>query len=122
MIIGTGVDIERIDRFRGMNRDKNKAFFSRVFTPKEIDYCFSKKSPEQHLAVRFAAKEAAIKALHHVPKFKTIDFFQIEVQQSSVGAPFIHVPKKKELRQIIIHLSMSHADEYVVAFVVVERK
>ncbi|HLC19458.1 MAG TPA: holo-ACP synthase [Candidatus Nanoarchaeia archaeon] len=122
MIIGTGVDIERIKRFHGMDRKKDKTFFNRIYTSAELNYCFSKKNPAQHLAVRFAAKEAVIKALHHVANFKPVDFSKIEVEQSSTGAPFIQVQNKKELRQIMIHLSMSHCDEYAMAFVIVETK
>ena len=110
-ICGTGVDIESIARFRGMERKKDKRFFSRIYTKSELDYCFSKKDPAQHLAVRFAAKEAVVKALHQQRPFT-----DIEVRLHKSGAPFVHVKKSSKR----IHLSMSHCDEYAVAYVIAE--
>src|SRR5258706_899697 len=59
-----GVDIEEVKRFEKLLR--NKRFLNRVFTKEEIAYCFSKKNQAQHFAVRFAAKEAVLKAMGQV--------------------------------------------------------
>ena len=59
--MGLGVDIEDIDRFRKLDLYEDKGFFSKIYTGDEISYCFSKDSPAQHLAVRFAGKEAVVK-------------------------------------------------------------
>ena len=56
-----GVDIESISRFKNLKRDKSRHFLEKIFTQNELNYCFSKKVPSPHLAVRFAAKEAAEK-------------------------------------------------------------
>ena len=57
-----GVDIESISRFNELDRKKNKSFLDKIYSEKELDYCYSHKNYAQHLAVRFAAKEAIFKA------------------------------------------------------------
>ena len=54
-----GVDIEDIERFKG----KSEEFLHRVFTDLELEYCLKFSKPESHLAARFCAKEAVVKAL-----------------------------------------------------------
>jgi len=44
-ILGIGVDVESIDRFRNRLKGKNKKFYERIFTPLELEYCFNKKDP-----------------------------------------------------------------------------
>jgi holo-[acyl-carrier protein] synthase len=58
---GIGVDIESIERFVKLDRAKDSRFLAKIFTEKELDYCFKYKSPAEHLAVRYAGKEAVIK-------------------------------------------------------------
>jgi len=62
--IGIGVDIEDVNRFTKLGG--NKAFLKKVFTQNELDYCFSKKVAAPHLAVRYAGKEAVVKALYNM--------------------------------------------------------
>jgi len=63
MIYGVGIDIVAVKRLRDAHEKWGMRFFERIYTRKEIDYCFSKKDPFPSLAVRFAAKEAVIKAI-----------------------------------------------------------
>ena len=60
-ILSIGVDIESVDRFK--EHDKNGSFLKRIFTNKELEYCFSFTDFAQHLAVRYSGKEAVVKAL-----------------------------------------------------------
>ena len=53
-----GVDIEDIGRFRKLDQKSSGVFLKKVYTKNELDYCFQKSVPAQHLAVRFAGKEA----------------------------------------------------------------
>ncbi len=63
MIIGLGIDLVEIERIRS-NIDKHgERFLNRVFTRRELDFCMERKFPAPGLAARFAAKEAAMKAL-----------------------------------------------------------
>ena len=60
-MIGIGCDIERVNRFKAVL--KNKRFLSNIFTDGEIKYCFGKKHPEVHFAEKFVGKEAIFKAI-----------------------------------------------------------
>ena len=64
MKIACGTDIIEIDRIKQSIEDMGERFLERVYTEKEIEYCESKKGQKyQHYAARFAAKEAAFKAI-----------------------------------------------------------
>ena len=62
-IIGTGLDATEIPRVERLLVQYGDRFLHRVFTDGEIAYCRRRRSPAPHLAGRFAAKEAAMKAL-----------------------------------------------------------
>lgn len=62
-IIGLGFDATDIPRLRDVFERYGHRFLARVFTDAEIDYCTRRRDPAPHLAGRFAAKEAAMKAL-----------------------------------------------------------
>jgi len=63
MIYGIGTDIVEIKRVRDAVERWGKRFLKKIFTENEISYCYKKKDPFLHLAVRFAEKEALIKAI-----------------------------------------------------------
>src|ERR1700756_5797439 len=63
MIVGTGIDIAEVPRVAQAIRRFGDKFLRRVFTDGEIRYCDSKANREERYAARFAAKEAAMKAL-----------------------------------------------------------
>jgi holo-[acyl-carrier protein] synthase len=60
---GIGVDLVGIPRMRDVIARWDDKFLRRVFTDAEIAYCRARRDPVPHFAVRFAAKEAAMKAL-----------------------------------------------------------
>jgi holo-[acyl-carrier protein] synthase len=60
---GIGVDLAVISRIRQIVERWDERFLQRVFTEEEIAFCRRRRDPIQHFAVRFAAKEAALKAL-----------------------------------------------------------
>ena len=62
-IIGLGFDATDIPRLRDVFDRYGERFLRRVFTDVEIEYCTRRRDPVPHLAGRFAAKEAAMKAL-----------------------------------------------------------
>src|SRR5205809_4959348 len=62
-IIGIGMDATEIDRIQSTVARYGERFLRRVFTDGEIAYCTRRRNPAPHLAGRFAAKEAAMKAL-----------------------------------------------------------
>src|SRR6266851_1609603 len=62
-IIGLGLDATEIDRIADTIERYGQRFLGRVFTDDEIAYCMRRRVPAIHFAGRFAAKEAAMKAL-----------------------------------------------------------
>ena len=63
MIVGLGLDIAEIDRIEAAIKRHGAPFIERLFTPAEAAYCESHKNKYERYAARFAAKEAAMKAL-----------------------------------------------------------
>jgi holo-[acyl-carrier protein] synthase len=84
-IIGLGIDATDIPRVAEMMKRYGDRFLQRVFTEGEIAYCTRRRDPAPHLAGRFAAKEACMKALGtgHSPEIRWKD---IEVVRHD-GAP-----------------------------------
>jgi len=122
MIYGIGVDIVKTARIRTAVERWGQRFLERVFTAEEISYAYKKNDPFLSLSVRFAAKEAFIKAS---PKGQTISLTDIEISNQPDGRPLLHLRDraKKALGHInidSIHVSLSHEKEYGIACVVIE--
>lgn len=90
---------------------RSPRFLRRVFTKAEIAYCMGKKSPWQHFAVRFAAKEAVFKALG----MKDVSLLHISVARDAAGRPSVLVAGRAEPG---IALSLTHSDHYAAAVAV----
>ena len=63
MVVGIGIDLVEIARIRRLLERWRERFLERVFTPDEVAYALGRHDPAEHLAARFAAKEATLKAL-----------------------------------------------------------
>ena len=63
MIVGTGIDVLEISRMEAALARRGARFENRVFTPKEIEACRGRPAAAAQFAVRFAAKEALMKAV-----------------------------------------------------------
>jgi holo-[acyl-carrier protein] synthase len=121
MIESIGVDIIEISRVREAVSRWGETFLHKVFTNIELDYCSQKRNMYQHLAARFAAKEAMSKAL--ATGWGGVFRWQdVEVTNDKGGKPHILVygNVKKLLGNKRLHLSISHSGEHVVAVVIVE--
>jgi holo-[acyl-carrier protein] synthase len=123
MIYGIGIDIIKIDRMRSAVERWGRRFLEKVFTEQEIRYCYERSDPYPSLAVRFAVKEALIKA---IGSRVFIPLTDIEVVNSMDGAPIIraHGKLKYFLMEKSIshcHISISHERDFGIAFVVLER-
>ena len=114
---GIGVDIENISRFQGLTIEKDASFLNRLFTEKELDYCFSSGNPAEHLAARFAGKEVIIKALTQAGKSK-VDYRDIEIVNDQRGVPGARI-LKDGFAGLDILLSLSHSQEAAIAFTIV---
>jgi holo-[acyl-carrier protein] synthase len=124
MIFGIGVDIVSIGRIEGMLDRWGSLFIKRVFTPAEVTFCEGKSNPGQHFALRWAAKEATLKALG-LGLRRGIKWTDIEVIDDSLGRPSLQVYNQaKDLltdRNIkTAFVSISHEKEYGIAQVVLE--
>jgi len=111
MIHGVGVDIVEIERLKQAIQRWDEAFLNRVFTETEIKYSMQKRFPFQHLAARFAAKEAIIKAFGDT----FIALKDIEISNDKFGKPRCAIHNKKNK----IHLSIAHTDKYAIATAVI---
>ena len=111
-----GVDIEDIERFKGKSQD----FLNRVFTFFELEYCLKFSKPESHLAARFCAKEAVVKALTALD-IDGVSYNEIEVFHNEKQCPQIRILKSLE-KNIIFQLSLSHDRSKAIAFVTAEEQ
>ena len=112
-IIGIGTDLVEVARIKAFAQKPGA--LERIFSPEEIAYCLSRKNKYEHLAVRFAAKEAVFKAL----PFDGIAFKKITVVNLESGRPQVRVQDKRADR-LTIFISLSHTRRYATAQVVIE--
>ena len=119
MISGTGIDIIEISRIKNAVIRWKDSFLKRIFTENEINYSQARKFSYQHLAARFAAKEAVLKAIGD-SSIHQINLREVEVLNDKSGKPFIRlsgaakkIKEKKKISDIII--SMSHTHKLAVA-------
>lgn len=124
MIVGTGIDIAEVPRIEESLKRFGERFLRRVFTEDERRYCDSKANRVERYAARFAAKEAAMKAIgtgwNHGVAFR-----DIEVCRQPGGRPAIAFHGKAaefaaKLGTTRISLSLSHTQDYAIAQVILE--
>ena len=126
MIISIGIDIIELARVREALA-RTPRFAERVFTLGERAYCDGRGAvAAQHYAARFAAKEAALKALQTGWR-GGISWQDVEIASRNTGAPFLilHGPVQELFEKsgaTAVHLSMSHTSEHAIAEVILERK
>ncbi len=121
MIIGIGIDIIEIRR---IERALSPRFIERVFTSHEIAYCEASRRIEKY-AARFAAKEAARKAIGAATPVTALSWHDVEVISSPEGAPQLiwhgrAAELVKKLKVTRTHVSMSHSVDYAIAQVILE--
>ena len=117
MLIGTGVDITEVRRIRQAVEKWGQDFLERVFTQEEIKNAKTKTSFYQHLAGRFAAKEAIFKAVGD----NQLSWQDIQIRNDPVGKPVCLFLNGKG-KNISVHISISHVKTYAVANAVVTKK
>ena len=118
-MLTTGIDIIEISRVRLVLEQYGRRFLERIYTPGEIAYC-RERAP--NLAVRFAAKEATMKALG--TGVRGVGWKDIEVVRQESGVPSIklHGRCKQRAQRLGVQeiaISLSHSRDYAVASVVV---
>jgi len=124
VIIGLGLDIAEIDRIEAAIARHGAPFLERVYTAREVAYCESHKGKFERYAARFAAKEAAMKALgtgwRHGVRWR-----DIEVVREASGKPTLLL--EGATRQIAdrlgvknIALTITHSGNFALAQVIFE--
>ena len=117
-----GIDIVEIARIQKAVEFWGERFLHRVYTEPELRLCRKKPSS---LAIRFAGKEAVMKALG--TGAKGISWREIEILAEPSGKPVVHLygkaqDKADSLGLDTLAISLSHSGEYAIAFVVGETK
>ena len=123
MILGVGIDEVEMERMT-LSLQKDSGLKERLFTPDEVSYCESRKHAMQHLAARFAAKEAFAKALG-TGIAEGLSFRDIEIVQNGDGKPSLTLHgRAREIAEgrgvSSIHVSLTHTSVRASAIVVLE--
>jgi holo-[acyl-carrier protein] synthase len=118
-IKGIGVDLAQIPRLRRVVERWDDRFLRRVFTEAEIAYCRRRRDPIPHLAARFAAKEATLKALG-TGLSMGIKWQELEVRRERGQAPVMVLSGRcRALAQAkgagSVLLSLTHDGDYALA-------
>jgi len=110
-----GVDIERVERFKDIFQKEHSKFLKMIYTKKEINYCFSKSNPSEHLAARFAGKEAIIKVLSGFGiRVESILPRDIEILRGVNGRPEVKI-NLEGTTNLTIEISLSHSTKNAIA-------
>lgn len=119
MQIKCGTDIIEIDRIKDAIESLGDKFLNKVYTKKEIEYCESKKGQKyQHYAGRFAAKEAAYKAMSNMLNDKyEISWTDIEILNDENSRPYVNLNINIDIQDIDV--SISHCKQYATANVII---
>jgi holo-[acyl-carrier protein] synthase len=122
-IVGLGVDLARIARFRKFIESRSSVL-ERIFCPNEREYALARRDPAQALAARFAAKEAFFKALGTGLR-DGLSWQQVCVQRNELGCPSLvlsgraaEMLAQRGAQKAL--LSYSHDGDYAVATVILE--
>lgn len=120
--IACGVDIVEIEAIARSIKVGGERFLQRVYTPAELTFC---RGRLPQLAARFAAKEAASKALG--TGMRGISWHDIEVASNKRGRPFILLSGRAARIAERLHLhdwkiSISHSQSFAIAFVISSRQ
>ena len=117
MIIGTGVDITEVKRLRQAVQKWGQDFLKRIFTEEELINAKARGSLYQHLAGRFAAKEAVFKALGDAK----LNWQDLQILNDKEGRPNCAILNGRG-RNLDVHISISHIKNYAVANAIITQK
>jgi holo-[acyl-carrier protein] synthase len=124
MIVGTGIDIAEVPRIAESIERFGDRFIQRVFTEDEIEYCESKANRIERYAARFAAKEAAMKALgtgwNHGVRWRDIEVFRQPGRRPTIKFHGKAAEFAARMNTRNVSLSISHTREQAIASVILE--
>jgi holo-[acyl-carrier protein] synthase len=118
-VVAHGIDLVECDRLAEIVARHGDRFLKRVFTPRELAYCRASKRQIEHLAGRFAAKEAVLKVLGTGWR-NGIAWTDVEVVNDPSGQPRVilaglcrQIADQQGLASILI--SISHVRTHAIA-------
>jgi len=119
-LTGIGIDLVEVPRIREMLEKHGPRFKERTFTAAEIAYCDSCADPAMHFAARFAAKEAAAKALGTGLWSEGVQWTDIEVVREDSGRPrlVLHGMALHHAAGAVCHVSLTHTRDLAMAQVI----
>ncbi|MEM5775975.1 MAG: holo-ACP synthase [Anaerolineaceae bacterium] len=125
MIYGIGTDLIEVERLEAL-AERGTAYLEKIFTAAEISYCENHGRKAEHLAARFAAKEAFLKALGTGLR-DGLSFTEIEVFNDELGKPYLRLHGKakdriQSLQISHISISLSHIKEIAMAVAILEKQ
>jgi holo-[acyl-carrier protein] synthase len=125
VIVGTGIDLIEMERIRAIQQRHPQRFIDRILTVAEKEYVLQYKDPTQRLAGRFAAKEAALKALG-TGVDDGIGWKDVEILPDARGKPLLSLHGKAALRAqsigaTVYHVTITHSDTMAMAHVLLEK-
>ncbi len=124
MIVGTGIDIAEVLRIAAAIKRHGDRFLRRVFTEDEIRYCEAKANRVERYAARFAAKEAAMKALgtgwNHGVRWRDIEVCRQPGSRPTIAFHGRAAEFAAQLGAVHVALSLSHTAEQAIAQVILE--
>lgn len=125
MIIGLGLDITELDRIERSLNKFGERFVEKILTPEEIRL-LPRKNPVPYLAARFAAKEAAVKALG-TGFAHGITLHSLEIRKNNNGGPELILLDKalehsRKMGVNRIMISITHGRDSAVAVVILENQ
>jgi holo-[acyl-carrier protein] synthase len=111
--------VVELARFRRAVERGGRTFLRRIFTEREEAYARARRRTRLlHLAGRFAAKEAVVKAMSQIDPRRVLAMREIEVRNDRLGRPRI-VLHGKRARRVKVFVSLSHVDTVAVASAIV---
>jgi holo-[acyl-carrier protein] synthase len=124
VIVGLGLDIAEIDRIEAAIKRHGAPFLERIYTAGEVAYCQKHKNKYERYAARFAAKEAAMKALG-TGWSNGVRWRDIEVVRAASGKPSLKLEGKAgevaaKLGVKNIALTITHSGNLALAEVIFE--
>jgi len=118
-IVGTGIDLVECKRIEQLAERYGQRFLARVFTPAERQYCLNRRRKWEHLAGRFAAKEAVLKLLG-IGWAGNVAWTDMEITNNEQGQPQVslagytaQLADEKGINRILI--SITHTAGHALA-------
>jgi holo-[acyl-carrier protein] synthase len=124
MIRGLGIDLVHVTRIRDVAERRGERFLKRLFTEGELAYCARHPEPSRHWAARFAAKEAAMKALgtgwNAGVSWRAIEVVNLPSGQPTLRLHGVALERARALGATATHITITHDGEFAQACVVLE--